>query len=156
MTPQTPLPRISLAGKLHNSENTKTSTATHLYLETATKSIDGGREGERVLNQICRDENSRFISEKKIKTYLNFGDKVPILCRCGHGGHEFSSVHLKLRSVVVRVRDVHSHDRLALASCCAALALDVERVEEERHLLRRLVGGRLVGKFVFQKCKKNS
>ena len=107
------------------------------------------------MNQICGDENSRFITEKK-KTYLNFGDKVPILCRCGDGSHEFSSVHLKLRSVVVRVRDVHSHDRLALASRRAALSLDVERVEEERHLLRRLVGGRLVGKFVFQKCKKNS
>ena len=69
---------------------------------------------------------------------------MPILRRCGDGSHEFSSVHLKLRSVVVRVRDVDSHDRLALASRRAALALDVERVEEERHLLRGLVGGRLV------------
>ena len=108
-----------------------------------------------MLNQICKNENSRFITEKKIKkTYLNFGDKVPILCRCGHGSHEFSSVHLKLRSVVVRVRDVHSHDRLALASRRAALSLDVERVEEERHLLRRLVGGRLVGEICISEVQE--
>ena len=79
---------------------------------------------------------------------------MSILRRCGHGGHEFSSVYLKLRSVVVRVRDVDSHDRLALASCRSALALDVERVEEERHLLRRLVGGRLMGEICISEVQE--
>lgn len=69
---------------------------------------------------------------------------MTILCCCWHGSHQFSAFHLKLGPVVVRVRNVHPHNRLPFPGRRATLALDVEGVEEERHLLRGLVGGRLV------------
>lgn len=69
---------------------------------------------------------------------------MSVLCCCWHRSHQFSPVHLKLGSVVVGVRDVHPHNRLPLPGRRAALPLDVEGVEEERHLLRGLVGGGLV------------
>ena len=77
------------------------------------------------------------------------------ILRCRwHCSHKLPRFHLELGSVVVGVSDVHPHDRLALPSRRAALPLNVEGVEEERHLLRRLVGGRLGGEICISEVQE--
>ena len=68
---------------------------------------------------------------------------MTIFC-CGRNtGYQFSSVRLEHGIVVVNVQHVHPHDHLAFPGAFAALALDVESVEEERNLLGGLCRGSL-------------
>ena len=60
---------------------------------------------------------------------------MTIFCCGWNTGYQFSSVRLEHGIVIVNIQHVHPHDHLALPGTLAALALDVESVEEERNLL---------------------
>ena len=86
--------------------------------------------------------------------YLSPGDRMTIFRCSRNSSSNLGTSIVKHRSIVIHIKNINPHYRLPLPGTPAPFPLDVERVEEQRHLLGGLVGGGLQRLWVLRSTKQ--
>ena len=86
--------------------------------------------------------------------YLSPGDRMTIFRCSRNSSSNLRTSIVKHRSIVIHIKNINPHYRLPLPGTPAPFPLDVERVEEQRHLLGGLVGGGLRRLWVLRSTKQ--